>query len=876
MRSITTRNVHVVQQGSAVPTDGVPLRRSLRLRLPLLFALFVIATLGAFLFLGYREMVTTLEGVGRHRADEAASEVSGTLSRGISGIVRQQRGLANEPEVRAFLANPADAAARAAAVAALEGGAAPALRRIELWTADRRRVLEIAHPSSDTAGFREYPTAPPPADTGVSALHAAGEHTYFTIVVEARDEDGALLGYLRRYGRITASVTSLITNLLGDEARIVVGMPGEGVWTDFVALVEPPPGSPVRDGDAISTAPDGTRWVGGGMPIESTPWVVWAGYPRRFVVAPATAFLQQTGLAALVLLGLSVTGVSLLSYRLTQPLRALVDAARHIAAGDYSRRVPSRGRDEIGHLSTSFNTMAGQVEDAHRTLLEINQLTHFALAAARIGVWEADLTTGRVRCSDSLALVHGLPREALPETVDEFVALVHAEDRPALRGAFEGGSRGRGVFDLQCRTAGPDAAGGWVEVKGTIRHDESGAPDSVLGVSIDVTDRRRLEAQLRQSQKMEAVGQLAGGVAHDFNNLLTAILGHGSMLLSEIPDQAGPREDVMAILHAAESAAGLTRQLLTFSRREVGQPRVIAVNPLIARTEELLRRLIGVRVRIELDLDPGVKSVRADAVQLEQILVNLAVNARDAMPDGGTITIRTAMADLDEDGLDAAAEAARGRYLMIEVTDTGTGMSEETRKRLFEPFFTTKPAGEGTGLGLATVFGIVKQAGGHISVTSEPGEGTSFRVYLPPTDEPAAQAQEATAARREGGDERILVVEDDPAVRRIVCSMLERMGYEVVSAVTGEDALLQLATMGIRPELVVTDVEMPGMSGPELVKQIEARYPEVRAIYTSGSLGGAAERYRLPASGANFIAKPYSPDELARKVREALGAEAKT
>ena len=387
-----------------------------------------------------------------------------------------------------------------------------------------------------------------------------------------------------------------------------------------------------------------------------------------------------------------------------------------------------------------------------------------------------------------------------------------------------------------------------------------------------MTEHRRLESQLRQAQKMEAVGQLAGGVAHDFNNLLTAIIGHGDMMLAELSDPHPLRENLIEILKAGDRAATLTRQLLAFSRQQVMRPEVIAVNDVIGNVEKLLRRLIGEQIAIVTNLSATPDTVKVDPSQLEQVLVNLAVNARDAMPDGGTLTIATANADLSAQDAAQRPTVTPGHYVVLAVSDTGTGMDAETQARLFEPFFTTKPSGKGTGLGLATVYGIVKQSGGHIYVYSEPGHGASFKVYLPATSEPTTAAPAKTATPELiGGAETVLIVEDSAPVQTIARRILERIGYRVLLASTGEEALQLLERSDARPDLVISDVIMPGMTGPELCQELATRYPDIRVLFTSGYSSEAISRYGVLEPGTLFIEKPYTPIALARKVRKALG-----
>jgi two-component system, cell cycle sensor histidine kinase and response regulator CckA len=398
----------------------------------------------------------------------------------------------------------------------------------------------------------------------------------------------------------------------------------------------------------------------------------------------------------------------------------------------------------------------------------------------------------------------------------------------------------------------------------------------VFGFFTDVTERMRLEERLRQSQKMEAIGQLAGGVAHDFNNLLTVISGNTDLLLSGTPaddPKRGPLTDIRA---AGDRAASLTRQLLAFSRRQILEPRLVDVHVVITGIEKMLRRLIGEDVELLTDLAADPSWVKVDPGQLEQVVVNLAVNARDAMPRGGRLTIRTRHVD-PSDPVDPEETAGLRRRpkVAISISDTGTGIPPEAKARLFEPFFTTKAVGKGTGLGLATVYGIVKQSGGNITVESEPGMGATFTIVLP--SQPAPRRPLGSGASHRAvprGTETVLVVEDEDAVRRIVKIVLESAGYRVIEARSGPAALEAAREHVGGIHLVVTDVVMPEMSGRELAERIAKDYPGVRILYMSGYTDDAVMRHGIVDSGIAFLQKPFSPLALARKVREVLDGEA--
>lgn len=391
------------------------------------------------------------------------------------------------------------------------------------------------------------------------------------------------------------------------------------------------------------------------------------------------------------------------------------------------------------------------------------------------------------------------------------------------------------------------------------------------GVVRDISEQRKLQDQLRQSQKMEAIGRLAGGVAHDFNNLLTIISGYAQMLLGRLGAADSNRPAIVAVADASERAASLTRQLLAFSRQAVLEPKVLDLNVIITETERMLRRLIGEDVQLHTILDPRIGKVRVDPGQMSQVLMNLAVNARDAMPRGGSLIIETSMIDLDHMYAGAHTDAQPGEHVLLTMTDTGIGMTPEVKSRIFEPFFTTKAAGGGTGLGLATVYGIVRQSGGQIEAYSEVGHGTAFKIYLPAITAGAPPTSEIAAS---GGDERgsetVLLVEDEDGVRAMAMLALEGYGYAALAASNGEEALRVLRSQANGVDIMITDVVMPGMSGTELADAVRALYPLTKVLFVSGYTDDAVVRHGLLHADVAFLQKPYTPVSLARKLRQVL------
>jgi two-component system cell cycle sensor histidine kinase/response regulator CckA len=457
-------------------------------------------------------------------------------------------------------------------------------------------------------------------------------------------------------------------------------------------------------------------------------------------------------------------------------------------------------------------------------------------------------------------------------------ALLHPDDVAAERAGRDRLVAGetRSV-DLETRWPRADGRVLWMYLNLSVVPDAHGRPVSLLAYLRDITDRKNLEDQLRQAQKMEAVGQLAGGIAHDFNNLLTAILGSTELLLAGTPALDSRREDLQEIGRAAHRAAGLVRQLLAYSRKQVLQPRQVNLNAIVHEMGAMLRRVVGEQIAIQLHLDPSLGDVIADPGQLEQVIANLGVNARDAMPAGGTLTLTTA----NVSGAGLATASAEGLPLggplvALSVSDTGIGMDDHVLAHLFEPFFTTKELGRGTGLGLATVYGIVRQSGGQIQVASRPGEGSTFTVFLPRAEAAAGGAGTPAAAEPPvpGGSETVLVVEDEDAVRHLVCRALRAKGYRVVEAPHAEAALVLASAMAEPIHLLVSDLVMPGISGLLLAERLALSRPAMQVLFITGYAPEAVDRNGELAAAGALLEKPFTADQLARKVREVLGAAA--
>jgi PAS domain S-box-containing protein len=494
--------------------------------------------------------------------------------------------------------------------------------------------------------------------------------------------------------------------------------------------------------------------------------------------------------------------------------------------------------------------------------------------ASRIGTYLLDVRTGTWASSETLDEIFGIGGE-FRRDVEGWKELVHPEQREEMASYFFEQVIGRGQpFDREYRIQRKsDGEVRWVLGRGALLRDEAGSIVHVTGTIQDVTERRQMEEDLRQALKMESIGRLAGGLAHDFNNLLTVINGYSTLLAGSGLLHHSLKASVEQIRQAGERAAALTQQMLAFSRRQLLQPKILDLNAVVQETEKMLVRLIGEDIRLEMKLGVGLWPVKADEGQLGQVLLNLAANARDAMPEGGVLTIETKNAVVEEgDGAEAEGRKA-GPAVVLRVTDTGTGMDEVTRRHMFEPFYTTKPAGGGTGLGLSTVYGVVRQSGGWIEVQSLHGEGTQFEIFLPRAE--GAVQEEAEMPEREpagGGGETVLVVEDQESVRELAARLLKRLGYQVLQAGDGGEALGLAEKWKGRISLLITDMVMPGLSGPALAKRMRERRPALPVIYMSGySDEMVAGRGRLETAGY-FLQKPFRLDEFAETVREALRA----
>jgi PAS domain S-box-containing protein len=500
-----------------------------------------------------------------------------------------------------------------------------------------------------------------------------------------------------------------------------------------------------------------------------------------------------------------------------------------------------------------------------------------ALELGAMGVTDFDYATGNLILSTSLTRLMGYEASPPSPGLRWFLEHVHAEDRASLVSVFNAIKTPlTNEYEALFRVLRADQTRWW---SGRVRvvRDDAGRPLQAIGLVCDITERRHLEEQVRQSQKMEAIGRLAGGIAHDFNNLLTVISGYADTLRQSVAP-ADPRfDDVMEIQRAADRAALLTQQLLAVSRNQSSRPGVLDANVVVSDIASMIGRLVGCGIELKVKLATRPAAVLADRGQLEQVLINLAVNARDAMPDGGVLEIRTSLLEVTAADATRLYSLKQGRHVRITVCDSGVGMPPEVQARVFEPFFSTKPPGKGTGIGLSTVYGIVKQTGGGIFLTSEPGVGTTFDVYLPfstglrsraparPKGERPVEMDGTAAAGK-----TVLLVEDYGRLRELARKVLSRQGYRVLPAASGREALDLVRRAGGRIDVIVTDVVMPGMSGPELARALHDITPDAVVVYMSGFTGDVLNQRGVDPAEAVFLEKPFTPTSLSRIVRDAL------
>jgi PAS domain S-box-containing protein len=815
----------------------------LRRQLPVWIAAVLTATVVAVGWATYFELHRSILASVDSRLAAAATEIGSLLQTQTAKARQDVAELAREPALNTVLASETPQTTAAAEnVLRTARAKAPTIGALALWTADGHLVASDG-PQTLVAATR--PKDPSPSDSGSLGRFVPADSGFaYTILAPIRIR-GQAVGYLVRAQHSTAGgggSTSTITKLVGKDARLLIGNTDDDVWTDLGKLVDPPPAAP-KGGPIEFRNKEGKSVVGRATAVPGTPWAIWIELPEASSSLASVHALRSRGLVVFVVLTL---------------LGAL---ASWVVVRRVSRDIASQELADRAALLESKNRELRQSELRFRQLVDHSPDAIIVHRGSRIIF--ANAVAARV-----LGLASS--EEALNRSILEFVPADEAEQAMGVLGV--GGNQETPSGVAHTRLVRPDKSEVLVEAT-AMGVDFDGEP-ATQTIIRDVTERQMLEDQLRQSQKMDAVGRLAGGVAHDFNNLLTIIHAYADMAVKETPASDPRRADLEEVLHAAKSAAALTRQMLAFSRKQVLEPQRLDLNRSTTGIIGMIRRVIGENIEVKTTLREGIHPIWADAGQVEQVLMNLAVNARDAMPEGGMLDFETANVHLESGYASYHGQAIpAGDYVMLSVADTGVGMTEEIQKKIFEPFFTTKEPGKGTGLGLATVYGIIKQSDGFIWVYSEPGQGTVFKIYFPRhtgQEEPAVLPVPDRPLRHDRMA-TILLVEDEPHVRGAVKRILESRRFTVLEADRPSAAHKVFAEKSASIDLVLTDMMMPERTGAELIRELTALRPDLRAIIMSGYSEEATSRqWRLPAN-ALFVEKPIEPSELFRKMNEAFG-----
>jgi signal transduction histidine kinase/CheY-like chemotaxis protein len=738
------------------------------------------------------------------------------------------------------------------------------------------------------------PRVAPDTATGVGGYRKLDDQTaFYDVRIPIRDR-GTLIGWLVRRSRSTqtAATRAAFEGLMGEGIQLIVGSPGTGVWHMLGEPIDPPPSDLIDRNQVAVVRWGATRYLGYAVPLPGTPWRLIVRVPESIVSTPAVGYFRRAAVIAIVVV---LTGVLVgvwLGRTLSRPIQGITEVAEQIASVEDPKLVPEHYPGEVGRLARAFNAMTERVALSTRRLRD-NEASHRAFVSyASDGIWRMEFVPpASTTLSPSIQIDswyhlsprveanQALVRMAGREPDGDMASLPLAELFPPsdpgvqriLLDFIRNGYRASGV---ELVTPGPNDSRR-IFVNDLVGVVDGGGLRRIWGTRRDVTLSRLVDERLAKTDRLEAIGRLAGGIAHDFNNLLTAIVGYAESLQEGLPPDHPYHHDAVEINRIALRAAELTKQLLAFSRGQVMRPSLIDLNAVVRSTEGLLKRVLSDRVRLDLALSDAIDAVEVDPGQLERVILNLVVNARDAMPEGGVIRIATSPARLDEQYTGTRPGVMPGEYVALAVRDNGTGISDEVRQHLFEPFYTTKPKGKGTGLGLSTVYGIVRQSGGDIAVTSGPGLGTEFTVYLPvkgkislpPSDGPMTAGGSGVMTLT--GEESILVVEDEAPVREVVRRALAASGYTVLVAGEANEAL-QIEAEGGTIDLVLTDMLLPGLNGRDLACEFRKRRPRVRVLVMSGFTGDQTTMRETLPEGAGYLAKPFSLGDLRRRVREVL------
>jgi two-component system cell cycle sensor histidine kinase/response regulator CckA len=844
---------------------------SLKWKLPLMVGGLMALLTGAAVLSAWYEVRRANLRVAHERLATVSRQFAERLDAQVENYLEAAARFAASPEVLAAVRAGGTVDTTSLGTALLSGGVYAA----ELLDANGKLIWEggpslAAVRRLEAQQVRDTPHGGP--NRGVGRLAAVADTLTFPVIAVVREGE-ARLGYLVRWIAIRpdARTPAVIADLVGLGAHVYIGSPG-GAWTDQAVATPPPPvAAESLQTMRIYDRPGQGRQLAVGAAVPGAPWMIVTEFPMATILAPAWLFLERAVFGAALLLGGGLLIGAWATRRITTPLQQLTEATERMAVAGLPDAKDAGGveGDEVAQLVAAFRRMAERVETEVAARTDAEAQWRLLFSENPFPMWVVDLETlGFLAVNEAAAERYGwAPDEWATMTIRD---IRPPEDLAAMQATLDqyagGGMRAALVRhrDRNGRVFDVELNGREISFHG--RHAR-------LVMGHDVTERQALESQLRQSQKLEAVGRLAGGVAHDFNNNLAVISACAEITILDLAEAGRPTETVEEILRAANQAHALTRQLLTFSRQQVTRPVILDPNAIVRDVERMISRIIEEDVRIVVRTTPDTLSVRVDPGQMQQVLLNLAVNARDALPGGGEITMMTTSRVVDGDSLAMYGLKEPGTYVVISISDNGTGIAPEDRARIFDPFFTTKEPGKGTGLGLATAYGIVTAAGGAISVYSEVGVGSTFRVYLPAAAEGATELSGAfpsTMRSLPRGHETVLLVEDDVAVRSVTANVLTRLGYVVIAVEDAEAALAIAGDAEAALDLVLSDVVMPGMSGPELVDQLRIARPSLQAILMSGYAGDAIRSRGVEANGLPFIEKPFAVATLATTIRAVL------
>ncbi|MGQ0701759.1 MAG: ATP-binding protein [Gemmatimonadales bacterium] len=852
--------------------------------------------LGAgILIISYFQVVGIIRGLASQRLRLMGQQLAPLLARGPQEVKTRVARVARDSALVRFVASKGETGH--SMVARLLRQEFPPEDRIALAILDAEGVLLFGRQGDKVGGW----IGPPPSVTDASP-DSATIGPYFklndtTLYYETRApirQGEEVAGYLVRRQRnaLTQSARAMVAVLLGEGTDFMVGSPATEVWTDLARIVPAPPRA-LKLGETTWYPWGDQKVLALAAPLAGTPLVQVVRVAEPTMLAPARQYLRRgMFIAGMVVLVGTVSGIAL-GRTLARPIQHVTSITEQIATAEDPSRVSEEAPGEVGRLAHAFNAMVDRVASSTRRLRD-NEASYRAFVAhAPEGIWRVEFVPAApvglapsvqvdswyrlaplAECNAALARMCGL--EVTGEVMMVPLQQLFPREDPAvqrvLRDFVAGGYRATGGVELSLVQDESHR----IFVNSLIGIVEGGGLRRIWGTRRDITIERLLDERLAQTDRMEAIGRLAGGIAHDFNNLLTAILGYAESLQERHGADPAAQEDVNEISRISLRASELTRQLLAFSRGQVLRPILIDLNAVVRSAEGLLRRVIGEDIDLRLQLAEALDAIEADPGQIERVLMNLVVNARDAMPDGGVLELRTAPAAIDKDHAGTRPGLSPGSYVTLAVSDSGVGMPPGVRERIFEPFFSTKPKGKGTGLGLSTVYGIVRQSGGDISVYSELGQGTTFRIYLPVKGKVAPGPEHVEGGpvtglhTGGGGNETILVVEDEAPVREVTRRALAGVGYSVIVARDGKEALEIESRQSHPIDLVLTDMILPGMSGRDLAAELRRRRPEIRLIVMSGYTGDNYPAFEGLPVEVGYLEKPFSLVDLRTKVREVL------